>query len=166
MFDLIIIICGILVGFMIGRGTGRSNSYNKNIIEIEKKTDDNRRFRNNFQIAYKWLFLEKNGQRLSNFFIKKPDQRIAVYGYGQIGKLLEKELDNCNINIEYFIDRNADNIVCNCPIYKLSDELPEIDVIIVTTSNFSEVKRTFDLTNNNCVVISMIDILNLLIDEI
>lgn len=81
---------------------------------------------------------------------KNRFQRIAVYGYGIIGKKLLKDLEKANIAIECVIDRSARNFEnANYRIYE-PDNLPEGIELIIITAIFDEKKvreklKKFDL---------------------
>ena len=48
-------------------------------------------------------------------------KRVAIYGMGEMGKLLKKELQLDGVKVLYAIDRNAENIKTDIPVYQLSN---------------------------------------------
>ena len=59
-------------------------------------------------------------------------EMIAVYGAGELGKLLLCELEKSNAKSLCVIDKNAESLSLPIPCYKPDDVLPEIDLVIVT----------------------------------
>ncbi len=62
--------------------------------------------------------------------------RVAVYGYGIVGRLLNVLLDMSNIKVSYFVDKNADQLDEEVAIIPLTDNMPETDLIIVSVPNY------------------------------
>ena len=50
----------------------------------------------------------------------------------ELGERLEAELNGSDIQVRYVIDQNADNINIKLPKYTVSDDLPEVDAVVVT----------------------------------
>ena len=99
-----------------------------------------RKERGLFFLMNQWIGLKQDNQQIETYFQKNNYQRIAVYGMGFVGMRLIKELRNTNLNIIYGIDQNAANISSDLKLLTLEDELPEVDVIIVTVlGSFQEI---------------------------
>ena len=79
-----------------------------------------------------WMRAKISGDGIFSFFDNNNFTHAAIYGLGVDGKILYDELKNHSIKIDYCIDRNKNNIMINSPIYDLSDNLPDTEVIIVT----------------------------------
>lgn len=97
----------------------------------KKAVDDkNKRY---LQLFDKWMILMERGDTIEQFFKERNIKEIAVYGYGNIGKHLVKQLSDSNINIKYVIDKRKDSIVMdNISCYQLSDNMPTVDAIVIT----------------------------------
>ena len=79
------------------------------------------------------------GKRLRD----KGIQRVAVYGHGYLGKRVMGELREYQIETAFFIDRNADYLKEEVPVYKLEDAPDDIDAIIISlVQNYNPVKRS------------------------
>ncbi|MCM1261845.1 MAG: glycosyltransferase family 2 protein [Butyrivibrio sp.] len=77
------------------------------------------------------------GKRLKD----KGVQRVAIYGAGYLGKRLVGELAEYNIETIFFIDRNADYLKEEVPVYKLEDAPDNIDMVIISlVRNYNPVK--------------------------
>lgn len=61
----------------------------------------------------------------------------------ELGERLEAELNGSDIHVRYVIDQNADNINTKLPKYTVSDDLPEVDAIVVTAVYYyQEIEET------------------------
>ena len=87
-------------------------------------------------------------------------KRVAIYGMGEMGKLLNQELQLDGIKVLYAIDRNAENIKTDIPVYQLSNNLKKVDGVIVTAITFyPEIVREIG-TFIEAPVVSLKDILD------
>ncbi len=84
------------------------------------------------QMLSNWLDLRRKGTPLLSYFHKNNYRKIAIYGYGYLGKQLTKELEDSDVIIAYIIDRNSSINAGKYSVYPLSNNLPEVDSIIVT----------------------------------
>ncbi len=81
----------------------------------------------------KWMNKVQDGKKLSSYFKDNHYHTVAIYGMGRIGRHLYRDIQSADIKVEYGIDRSVlcyDTIKC----YTLNDELPYVDLIIVTVS--------------------------------
>lgn len=90
------------------------------------------KFKGYFNLTNKWLCLKNQGRNLEEYFIKKGWSRIAVYGMGELGKRLMEELRGSHVTVEYAIDKKGGSMLSEVVIKELEDELPPVDVIVVT----------------------------------
>ncbi len=71
----------------------------------------------------------------------KGIQRVAIYGDGYLGKRIMGELREYHIETVFFIDRNADYLEDEVPVYKLEDAPDNIDAVIISlVQNYNLVK--------------------------
>lgn len=103
--------------------------HKKTITILEEK---NARYESYWRVLHKWLLLKEDGKNLSSYLVCKGYKTIAVYGLGMLGRHLLKELFNTKIDIVYGIDKSANSLKFDIPIYFPDDVLPEIDVVVVT----------------------------------
>ena len=89
-----------------------------------------------YNIMNKWLKFKQNGGTLADYFEKRLYKEIAIYGMKELGIRLMDELINSNITVKYIIDKNIENIPVNMEGYLPTDNLPEVDAIIVTASYY------------------------------
>ena len=113
-----------------------------------------------FLLMNQWVYRKQEGKNLQIYFDKNNYKRIAIYGMGDVGLRLVKELEHSGIDIVYGIDRNAPNIQSDIRMVKPNDELDAVDTIIVALiGGFDEV---FDVLSQkiDCPIIAIEDILN------
>lgn len=147
---------GLIIGVLIGKKTSRDKFLE---VYIEKaKQYKSAAYR--AQLLYKWLILEKRNISVIDMLSESEWRKIAVYGYGIVGKLLVEELSKANFYVPFIIDRKKGELSVSIPIFTLFEVLPQCDVIIVTTNNLSEIKGKID---NDKIVILLDDLLNLLL---
>lgn len=95
-------------------------------------------------IIDKWRKLKKRDIKFLNNLFHIEIQTIAIYGCGILGEFLYDELKTIK-DIEYFIDINAQYIQEEIPVYTLSEQLPDIDSVIITLVEGGEdVKRELE----------------------
>lgn len=85
----------------------------------------------------KWMKLKEHNVKFSDYLFQLGIQRVAIYGCGIFGGYIYHELKT-NTEIRYFIDRNANIIQKEIPVYTLEDILPETDAVIVTLMGKAE----------------------------
>ena len=85
-----------------------------------------------FRLLSQWLSLKQEGKNLKEYLDFNGYCSVAIYGMSEPGERLIEELEDTDIEIRYVVDRNADNIVTRIPKYKPDDDLPNVDVMIVT----------------------------------
>ena len=88
-----------------------------------------------YEVANQWVKNLHDGHEVKDFFIEKGFQSIAIYGYADLGKRMYEELNpekNTGIEVAYIIDQNAGRVASDIDVYKPSDKLPQVDVIVVT----------------------------------
>lgn len=122
------------------------------IIERQKNLEKHQKL---FSVLETWLKKKQQGKSMTVFLERNNYHSIAVYGLGNIGKLLENELKG-GIKICYGIDRRE--ITADFPVYKPDDDLPVVDMVIVTAAyEFEEIEEALK-KKLNCPIYSIEDI--------
>lgn len=88
------------------------------------------------QMFNQWLINKQEGKRLAKYFEDNGYKSIAIYGMSYLGERLVDELKDSGIEVKYAIDKNADNIYADIDVVNLTDNLPEVDAIVVTAVYF------------------------------
>ena len=151
-FIIIIIITLIVISYVIGY-------LNCKLILAREINKEHRVAEKNIQLyrlICKWHIEYKNGRNIYQLLKNKGYKNCAIYGVGALGQLIIQEAGMCkDVNISYAIDRNAKKINSNITVFSPEDELPTVDVIIITT--FTEYYSVIDTLQkkNNIPMISV-----------
>lgn len=122
---------------------------------FQKRSD---KFVGYFNLLEKWLHKKENNEGLKSYFINHGYRKIAIYGWGVIGKLLYEELRGSNIEILYAVDKKDISEGEPLRIFSLEKELPEVDIMVVTaTFAFEEINEELQ-SYINTPIISVDDI--------
>lgn len=130
---------------------------------LKKKMPDNSadkasKFKTYYNTLNRWLELKQKGISLDKWFQKNGYKNAAVYGMGELGNRLYEELKDTEIKVKYAIDQNAYGVSLDIPIYQKEDELPDVDVIVVSAVfAFSEISGELE-KKCTCPVVSLEDI--------
>ncbi len=89
--------------------------------------------------------------------------RIALFGYGNIGKKMSYYLYSIDYEIQYIIDRNKENIV-DYPAYTINDQLPDVDVIIICMRDREEYMVMYEQIRNLVQEVAIIDAMSLYVE--
>ena len=111
----------------------------------------------------KWLNLKIKGYKFTDYFCKQGITDIAIYGMGQIGLNLLEELKYSSIEVECFIDRNAQKL--NAPIKIIGlYEVPVRSRVIVTTAWIEEeqLRKDYTCLTDEYQIISLFDVIDTL----
>ena len=76
--------------------------------------------------------LENKGLTVEGYLKENGYRKVAIYGYGYIGKQLYGRLKREGVAISYIIDRNAEFLDADVRVYALEPDLPKVDLVIVT----------------------------------
>lgn len=85
----------------------------------------------------KWMTLRERKITITDYCKHKNAYKIAIYGYGKIGRHLLYELQQNGFLVAWIMDQRAENIKLNAENIKILapdgfDTLPEADMVIVT----------------------------------
>ena len=84
------------------------------------------------RLLIQWTKNNRTGRGIARTLQKLGYKDVAIYGAGDVGKMLASELEDAHINISYVIDMIPKYINLPYPVYSPKDRLPECDLIIVT----------------------------------
>lgn len=127
-----------------------TSSYNNILENYEKRLN---KFVNYFELLNKWLWLKLQNKSIGIYFKNQNYHNVAIYGMGKIGKRLYEELSQIsNISVKYAIDKNK-KISNVLPILSLEEELPDVDIIIVTNNYiYSQIYELLKKKTNSPIV--------------
>ena len=113
-----------------------------------------------FLLMNRWVELKQKNINFSEYFIKQGYTNIAIYGMGEVGQCLYKELQHTSVKILYGIDQNADEIYSEIPVFTIQDELDKVDLVIVTpVQSFIAIKSLLQDKAVHCPIVSLEDVL-------
>lgn len=119
----------VLLG-MLKDNENRSSEKKRKVESVKEK-----RYREYFQILNKWLRYELQGKSIVQYLKNRSVESVAVYGLGMLGGSLVMELEKGGIAVKYGIDQDVyKGRQFDFPVYTLEDTLPEVQMIIVTTT--------------------------------
>lgn len=98
------------------------------------------------EVYCNWIGLRNNGIFLEDIFLRKGWYDIALYGVGDLAKLLYDELESCvgKVKVVYALDRNKVSYK-NLRVLSLHDKLERVDQIIVTIPDkYDEIKESVE----------------------
>lgn len=127
--------------------------------EIRKREKRTEKFMDYFDILDEWMNLKEEGKLITDYFIDNDYNTIAIYGMGKLGRHLCHDLEDSNITIAYGLDKRSESMSSNIKLLSMSDELPSVDVIIVTaTFDFATIKEQLQ-KKVECPIISLSDVI-------
>lgn len=103
------------------------------------------KFREMFMMLNSIAMCREDGYSFGKRLKDRGIQRVAIYGDGYLGKRLLGELAEYNIETAFFIDRNADYLKEEIPVFKLEDAPENIDAVIISlVRNYNPVKNMLE----------------------
>lgn len=121
---------------------------NSNDIGIEVEVSKYKQFTRTLS---KWVRYESLNSRLGEYLYNNNYKKIAIYGFGVLGKILYDSLRNSKCKVLYVIDKNkeAGNGIVT---YHYIKDLPQVDIVLITTVSghtdiIEELKNNCNLTS-------------------
>lgn len=108
----------------------------------------------------KWLYLKQKRKNIFDFYGEIKEKKIAIYGYGVLGKHLLDELEENGNEPVCIIDKNTKQ-ASKYSVISLDDNWPVIDVVIVTAVfDYGYIYENICMKNSNIKVISLAHLLS------
>ena len=104
---------------------------NKDLIAIEKELQ---KFKQFYNVMTKWLMMD-DPSMIYKWFVRNNITHCVIYGYAELGQILEKMLLISGIEIRYILDRKVIESNNNIAVYRLGDE-PDVNEIVIVTAIF------------------------------
>lgn len=99
--------------------------------EYEAMCWETKRYQKKYDLVYQWMKLKQNHIELIEFFQERNISSLAVYGIGDLGRLICKE-PGINEIIKYGIDRRGEIELEGLSIYTLESIKHDVDAILIT----------------------------------
>lgn len=123
---------------------------------IQKLATKSSRMERYHNMLNKWLEIKNEKILIGDYLQENEFYNIAIYGMGIYGINLLYELqENESVRVLYGIDRAVDNVDGGIRVYKPEEELPEVDLVIVTAiMSYDSIKQLL-VNKMNCPIISL-----------
>lgn len=112
-------------------------------------------------IYNKWLALKLAGYSIEKYLLAKSVKKIVVYGYGELGNHLLRELRGTSVEVTYVMERLDRYPYSDIPLIKPDriEALQKVDMLIITAiMHFEEIKKIF-VGKVSCEIVSLEEIL-------
>lgn len=146
---------GTVIG-VVGGGAVIGKTASNNIKKWKKMSDKHLAL---FLLMNEWMKTKQEGRHIKEYFEKNNYKSVAVYGLSYVGELLLSELKDCEVEIKYAIDKNADSLNIDIDVYLPDESLPEADVVVVTAVYFFDEIFNCLVDKVACPIVSFEDIL-------
>lgn len=90
------------------------------------------KFQKMFFIYDEWLKLQELGIYVHEYLKDLGINSVAIYGDSYIGKRIYHSLKGNGVEVRYFIDRNAEYLEEEIPVYRPRAGLPAVDAVIIS----------------------------------
>ncbi len=129
---------------------------------LRKQIDNSKKMENKYYtinlLFSQWILNQQNQKNIASYLKKNDFVNVAIYGMGDVGKVLLSELQKNEIDVSYIIDRNVGEIFLEIPVITPEDYLDDVDAIIVTPfMQFLAIKEILQ-KKVSCPIISIADI--------
>jgi FlaA1/EpsC-like NDP-sugar epimerase len=113
-------------------------------------------------VLSRWIRLSLDGRTIGKYLSQKGLLKVAVYGWGDLGKCICDDICNTsNVEIMYIVDRNADKIAdCKYSVVSQVNKIEDnVDLLIVTPfMEFEQIKRNMIKDGFTSEIVSLEDI--------
>lgn len=131
--------------------------------ELRRLSEKSERYGEYWRTLRRWLLLNLQGKTVCGYFAQNKYGRIAIYGLGMLGVPFVEEMRNHHIPIAYGIDQDEHKgKKFDFPVYRLQDELPETDIIIITVGHNGDVIKQQIAQKKDCKIVLINELLDYL----
>ncbi len=96
-----------------------------------------------------------------DYFQKNEIDSVAIYGMGQLGRILICEFKKENIKVMYTVDRGVGQFSNEIKMFRPEEILPKVDMLIVTAYDYKNILEKLNL-NNIKKVISLKELISII----
>lgn len=144
-----------IINFLIGSDSTEVVDYLETIENQKRLIVKNHKI---MVLMYKWMQLINSGWNLEEYLLQNEYFKIAIYGFGLLGKILYTELIQKRIVVSYIIDQNEN--VSEEKIVSWGESWDSVDCIIVTPFYlYREIKERIKMEKGDFEILSLENIL-------
>ena len=104
-------------------------------------------------VVKRWLQNKIDGKLLSDYLRRKGLREIYIYGFGDLGKLLNQELLNSDVTVKAFLDRRADQFNdTDIPVILTESASDRLPVIVTVIYEYEKIKIDLERRGFNKVL--------------
>lgn len=116
-------------------GVLEDNTYGSAEEKVNFIHNKEERYREYWLVLDKWLKFELAGNSVAQYLKEQSYDSVAIYGLGMLGTSLVMDLERGGIQIKYGIDQDIyKGRQFEFPVYTWENDLPDVEIIIVTTT--------------------------------
>ena len=112
-----------------------------------------------FRTLYNWIKLKNRNILINEYLQRKGWKQIAIYGMGYIGECLYEELEKTDIMVLYGIDQSARDYKGEICIYRIDEQLEDVDAVIVTFEGEFEIIKKSVHNKIECPIVTIDELL-------
>ncbi len=131
---------------------------NKFEMDFAKEHDDVVKFLTYYDLFVRWIELKQDGRKIEEYFEENDYKNVIVYGMKEAGVLLYNEIKNIGLNV-YAMDKEPERLNLDIDIYKLSDGIPNADVIVITPVHYYEEIKEELVKKTSADIVSIEDVI-------
>lgn len=131
----------------------KSKKYFETFVKVNFDSDDRinevvlreqqiQKYRQFYRVFYKWLKVRQDGKSIADYIDENRVRNIAIYGFGDVGRLLYNELELQGVHVAEILDKR--DIEIGELIAKLKKPLEgnrQNTVIVTAMSDFEEIEK-------------------------
>lgn len=132
---------------------------------MQKEAELGKRYRSYYTVTNQWLMNKNENKDMSKYFEENKIKTIAIYGMGSMGELFYEDIKKTNVEVAYFIDKNADELyyglddISVVNLDGISDQ-KKVDAIIVTpVFDFDKISDDLEEAGADAEIISLEDVI-------
>lgn len=98
----------------------------------EKREKENEKWKRMFLLQNDWFGVYNHEKSVARFLEERAIKRVAIYGYGYLGRTLLENLEKEKIEVAYIIDKNAAYLNVNKKCCTLRNLFEPVEAVIIS----------------------------------
>ena len=78
-----------------------------------------------------WSKAENFASIIGDYLRNRNISDVAIYGYSQMGRILQNKLHDGGISVKYIIDQKGEMLNCQLSVYTMEMSFPSVDAVVV-----------------------------------